>query len=158
MKTSLMVVCLSVMVGLSLAGCDRDPKNQAELQKDVAEAQREGAEDVADAQREASEEIAEAQRDTNVTASIDPMNPNNAAGATNADAIHESAEQRYKVEEAEAEAALKVAKERCDAYGGDQRQSCIDTAQAEHDAKMQSAKSRREMAMQDADRVDQPRL
>ena len=58
------------------------------------------------------------------------------------------------IREAEIEAAYKIAKQRCDAYGGDEKKACLDRADNEREAALNVAKGQRDQIQMDAGSVN----
>jgi hypothetical protein len=96
------------LLALGATGCQRH-EAPAETQEDVAKAQAEGQHEAAEARHDAVESTMDAQKDVN---------------EAKAELGREAADGRHDIVVAEAEAAHKVAIERCEAMTGDPRTDC----------------------------------
>jgi len=115
MKARLLSTVLFCVVAGSI-GCHR-AERPAEVRHDVSEAQRDANKEIADARKDAQDKVADARRDVRNEMS-------DATGKVN-DASREVAMARIDGE-------LKVAKERCEAFSGDEQKSCKDAADAQY--------------------------
>ena len=141
----------------AMAACSESPQETA---SDVAEAKLEAAKDVAQANSDATQRVADAQAKLDVAAA-----EGQAAMQSNADAVsvdlnaaradmtREQAQANYDLSVVNAEAELKVAKERCDALEGDQKKLCVDTAGAMRDSAVAMAKSTLNSYIEAADKL-----
>jgi hypothetical protein len=106
---------------LLVTGCNR-AETPAEVRQDVAEAHREGAEQVAEARADLAQDRADAGQ-----------------------AFNEStAENRYVLQLAKADADRKVALEQCEALSGSPQEACKELAEEKHELRMAEAERLRE--------------
>lgn len=118
MKLSSTCIALILPLAFATAACKKG-ESPADTRSDVSEAQAEGAREVGDARSDAANDP---------SMGSDPME---VAAAT------------YRIEKEQAEAAHEVAKERCDSQTGEMKDSCLETAHAEYDAKLEAAEQKR---------------
>lgn len=135
----LKALCALVAAALALSACNKS-EAPAEVQHDVATAQAEGQRDVADARADAKEDNADA--DKNVADAI-ADNDSADVGDQARDANETAAKGDSKVRIAQAEAAHKVATEKCESLSGASQKDCKDRADAELDQAKQAAKALR---------------
>jgi len=105
---------------LLMTGCNR-AESPSEVREDVAEAQQEGAEDVAEKQADLAKDRADS-----------------------GDVINEStAENRYELLVAQADAERKVALEQCEALSGSAQVACKESADAQYELSKAEAERQR---------------
>jgi len=123
------VFWLMAATALAIAGCNK-AESPADVRHDVADAQAEAQRDVADARADAQQDMADARQD------VEQARANDDAGDMSGDmsrgdvadqaqqANEEAAQGEYRVAVAQAEAAHKVATEKCDAMSGAAQEDC----------------------------------
>jgi hypothetical protein len=120
----LKALCALVAAAFAMSACNKS-ETPAEVQHDVAAAQAEGERDVADARADAKE--AQADADKNVADAVaDRDDDEVAAQAHDANETADKGKSRIMI--AQAEAAHKVAVEKCDALTGAPQKECKDDA------------------------------
>jgi hypothetical protein len=131
-----------VAAALALAGCNK-AESPAEVQHDVTTAQADAQRDVADARADARENMADANKDV-----ADAAADHDAADVADQakDANQTAAMGDYKITVAQAEAAHKVATQKCEGLSGSAQQDCKDRADNELDHAKKQAEQRREGA------------
>jgi hypothetical protein len=133
------VVSALVAAAFALTACNKS-ETPAEVQHDVATAQAEGERDVADARADAKEANADA--DKNVADAIADHDANEVAEqAHDANETADTGKSRIMI--AQAEAAHKVAVEKCDALTGASQKECKDDADKTLDRAKQAAEANR---------------
>jgi hypothetical protein len=135
--TTLMILAAT---GLALGGCNK-AENPSEVRQDIAEAQAEGNSDVADARAEAQKDSIEAESD--VTKAVANHNINDAIDESH-EASKVAAKGDARIQLAQAEAAHKVATEKCELVSGDAQKDCKARADADFDNAKQHAEMSRE--------------
>jgi hypothetical protein len=136
----LKVVCALAVAVFALSACNKKSETSAEVQRDVAKAQAEGQRDVADAQADAKEANADA--DKNVAEAIADHKEDNVAKA--AHEANETADKgKEKIMIAQAEAAHKVAVEKCEGLQGAPQKECKDDADKTLEHEKEAAKANR---------------
>lgn len=120
MKLSASCLALILPLAVMTGACRKGPESTSETRSDVAAAQTEGSREVRDAHRDA------------VSDPSMGSDPQETAAAT------------FRIEKEQAEAAHEVARERCDAQTGDAKDSCLEAARAEYEAKLAAAEQKRE--------------
>jgi hypothetical protein len=135
----LKVLCALVAAAFALSACNKS-ETPAEVQQDVAKAEAEGQRDVADASADAKE--ANAAADKNVADAIADHDAEDVAEQAH-DANETADEGKAKIRIAQAEAAHKVAVEKCDALTGAQQKECKDDADETLDQAREAAKANR---------------
>jgi flagellar hook-basal body complex protein FliE len=118
-------LAMASLLSLAAAGCERN-SSPAETNAAVAKAQASGEKDVAEARHDAINSTMDAQKDAN---------------KANEQLAHESAQANRDVALAEADAAYKVAIEKCQSLTGDERIACTKQADANLAAQKADAKS-----------------
>jgi len=140
MKTTTLMIIAAT--GLALGGCNK-AETPAEVQQDVAKAQAEGNRDVADVRADAQKDSIDAGAD--VTKAAADHNVNDVIDqAHEADKVAAKGDARIQL--AQAEAAHKVAIEKCEAISGEAQKECKDRA----DAGLDTAKKHEEMSREAA--------
>ena len=119
----LKALCALAAAAFALTACNKS-ETPAEVQHDVATAQAEGQRDVADARSDAKEANADA--DKNVADAIADHDADDVANQAH-DANETADKGKSKIMIAQAEAAHKVAVEKCDALTGARRRSARTT-------------------------------
>lgn len=135
----LKALCVLTAAAFALSACNKS-ETPAEVQHDVSTAQAEGQRDVADARSDAKEANADA--DKNVADAIADHDTDDVADQAH-DANETADEGKSKIVIAQAEAAHKVAVEKCDALTGTSQKECRDDADATLDQAKQAAKTNR---------------
>jgi hypothetical protein len=135
--TSLMMIAVT---GLALCACNK-AESPADVRHDVAEATAEGNRDVAEARAEAQKDSIDAE--TDVTKAVADHQVADALNKSH-EADQVAAKGDAKIQLAQAEAAHKVEIEKCEAFTGDARQHCKESADANLDAAKEHAEMRRE--------------
>lgn len=127
----LQVVCALAAAVFALSACNKH-ETSAEVQRDVAKAKAEGERKVADARADAQEANADA--DKNVAEAIADHKEDKVSEAAH-DANETADKGKQKIMIAQAEAAHKVAMEKCEALSGAPQKECKDDADKtlEHD-------------------------
>lgn len=120
----LKALCALVAAAFAMTACNKS-ETPAEVQHDVATAQAEGDRDVADARADAKEAQADADKDV-ADAVADHDDDDVAAQAHDANETADKGKSRIMI--AQAEAAHKVAVEKCDALTGAPQKECKDDA------------------------------
>jgi hypothetical protein len=135
----LKALCALVAAAFAMTACNKS-ETPAEVQHDVATAQAEGERDVADARADAKEANADA--DQNVAdAVVDHDDDAIAAQAHDANETADKGKSRIRI--AQAEAAHKVAVEKCDALTGAAQKECKDDADETLDQAKEAAEANR---------------
>ena len=132
----LKTLCVLVAAGFALTACNKS-ETPAEVQHDVAKAQAEGQRDVADARADAKEANADA--DKNVADALADQDADDVADQAH-DANETADEGNARIRLAQAEAAHRVAVEKCDALTGASQQECKDDADKTLDQATEAAK------------------
>ena len=135
----LKTLCALIAASFALSACNKS-ETPAEVQHDVATAQAEGQRDVADARADAKENNADA--DKNVADAIADNDGDDVVDQAR-DANEAAAKGDANVRVAQAEAAHKVANEKCESLTGASQKDCKDRADAELDQAKQAAKALR---------------
>jgi nitrogen regulatory protein PII len=135
----LKALCALTAAAFVLSACSKS-ESPAEVQHDVATAQAEGQRDVTDARSDAKEANADA--DKNVADAIADHDADDVAEQAH-DANETADKGKSKIMIAQAEAAHKVAVEKCDALTGASQKECKDDADATLDEAKQTAKANR---------------
>ena len=135
----LKVLCALAAAAFALTACNKS-ETPADVQHDVATAQAEGQRDVADARSDAKEANADA--DKNVADAIADNDADDVAEQAH-DANETADEGKSRIVIAQAEAAHKVAVEKCDALTGASQQECKDDADARLDQAKEATKTSR---------------
>ena len=133
----LKILCTLVAAAFALTACNKS-ETPAEVQRDVATAQAEGQRDVADARADAKEANADA--DKNVADAIADHDADDVAEQAH-DANETADKGKSRIMIAQAEAAHRVAVEKCDALTGASQQECKDDADKTLDQAKQAAKA-----------------
>jgi hypothetical protein len=120
----LKALCALVAAAFAMSACNKS-ETPAEVQHDVAAAQAEGERDVADARADAKE--AQADADKNVADAVADRDDDDVAARAH-DANETADEGKSRIMIAQAEAAHKVAVEKCDALTGAPQKECKDDA------------------------------
>ena len=120
----LTVVCALAAAVFALSACNKH-ETSAEVQRDVEKAKAEGQRDVADARADVKEANADADRD--VAKAIADHDENDVSKAAH-DANETADKGKAKIMIAQAEAAHKVAVEKCEALSGAPQKECKDDA------------------------------
>ena len=120
----LKTLCALIAAAFALTACNKS-ETPAEVQHDVAKAQAEGQRDVADARADAKEANADADKDV-ADAVADHDADSVAEQAHDANETADKGQSRIVI--AQAEAAHKVAVEKCDALTGASQKECKDDA------------------------------
>jgi hypothetical protein len=135
----LKALCSLIAAAFALTACNK-AETPAEVQRDVAKAQAEGQRDVAEARADAKEAAADA--DKNVADAI--ADHDDDAVAKQAHDANETADEgKSNIMIAQAEAAHKVAVEKCDALTGAAQKECKDDADETLDQAKDAAKANR---------------
>jgi hypothetical protein len=135
----LKALCALVAAAFAMTACNKS-ETPAEVQHDVATAQAEGERDVADARADAKE--AQADADKNVADAVaDHDDDDVAAQAHDANETADKGKSRIMI--AKAEAAHKVAVEKCDALTGAPQKECKDDADKTLDQAKEAAEVNR---------------
>jgi hypothetical protein len=132
-------LCALVAAAFALTACNKS-ETPAEVQHDVARAQAEGQRDVADARADAKEANADA--DKNVADAIGDHDADDVAAQAH-DANETADKGNARIMIAQAEAAHKVAVEKCDALTGASQKECKDDADKTLDQAKQATKTNR---------------
>jgi hypothetical protein len=135
----LKALCALFAAALALTACKK-AETPAEVQHDVATAQAEGQRDVADARADAKEAAADA--DKNVADAIADHDAGDVAEQAH-DANETADKGKSKIMIAQAEAAHKVAVEKCDALTDAAQKECKDDADKTLDQAKEAAKTNR---------------
>lgn len=135
----LKALCALVAAAFAMTACNKS-ETPAEVQHDVATAQAEGDRDVADARADAKEAQADADKDV-ADAVADHDDDDVAAQAHDANETADKGKSRIMI--AQAEAAHKVAVEKCDALTGAPQKECKDDADKTLDQAKDAAKANR---------------
>jgi hypothetical protein len=135
----LKALCALVAAAFALTACNKS-ETPAEVQHDVATAQAEGERDVADARADAKEAAADA--DKNVADAIADQDADDVAAEAH-DANETADKGKANIRIAQAEAAHKVAVEKCDALTGAAQKECKDDADETLDQAKEAAKANR---------------
>jgi hypothetical protein len=133
----LRILCTLVAAACALTACNK-AETPAEVQRDVATAEAEGQRDVADARADAKEANADA--DKNVADAIADNDADDVAEQAH-DANETADKGKSRIMIAQAEAAHKVAVEKCDALTGASEKECKDDADKTLDQAKQAAKT-----------------
>jgi len=136
----LQVVCALAAAVFALSACTKKAETSAEVQRDVSKAQAEGQRDVADAQADVKEANADADRD--VAKAIADHDQDDVSKAAH-DANETADKGKAKIMLAEAEAAHKVAVEKCEALSGAPQKECKDDADKTLEHEKEAAKANR---------------
>ena len=134
----LQVVCALAAAVFALSACTKKSETSAEVQRDVAKAQAEGQRDVADARADVQEANADADRD--VAQAIGDHDQDGVAKAAH-DANETADKGKSKIMLAQAEAAHKVAVEKCEALSGAPQKECKDDADKTLEHEKEAAKA-----------------
>ena len=134
----LQVVCALAAAVFALSACNKKSETAAEVQRDVAKAQAEGQRDVADARADVQEANADADR--HVAKAIGDHNQDDVAKAAH-DANETADKGKAKIRLAQAEAAHKVAVEKCEALSGAPQKECKDDADKTLEHEKEAAKA-----------------
>jgi hypothetical protein len=130
------------VTGMMLGGCNKADA-PADVREDVAKAQAEGNRDVADTRADAQKDSIDAE--TDVTKAVADHNVNDAINqAQEADEV--AAKGDAKIQLAQAEAAHRVAIEKCEAISGEAQKECKVRANADLDTAKQQTEMSREAA------------
>jgi len=121
-------------------GCNK-AESPAEVQHDVTTAQAEGQKDVADARADAREDVADANKDVADAAADNDAKDMADQSKDAADAANKG---DYKIQVAQAEAAHKVAAQKCEALSGDAQKDCKNRADSELNHAKRQAEQRRD--------------
>lgn len=135
----LKALCALAAAAFVLSACNKS-ETPAEVQHDVATAQAEGQRDVADARSDAKEANADA--DKNVADAIADNDADDVADQAH-DANETAEKGDAKIRLAQAEAAHKVAVEKCDALTGAAEKECKDDADTRLDQVKEATKANR---------------
>jgi hypothetical protein len=135
----LKVLCALVAAAFAMTACNKS-ETPAEVQHDVAKAQAEGERDVADARADAKE--AQADADKNVADAVADHDDDDVAAQAH-DANETADEGKSRIMIAKAEAAHKVAVEKCDALTGAPQKECKDDADKTLDQAKEAAEANR---------------
>lgn len=135
----LKVLCALIAAALAMSACNKS-ETSAEVQRDVAKAQAEGQRDVADARADAKEATADADR--NVAEAIADHEEDKVAEAAH-DANETADKGKSKIMIAQAEAAHKVAVEKCEALSGAPQKECKDDADKTLEQEKEAAQANR---------------
>lgn len=135
----LKVLCALIAAALAMSACNKS-ETSAEVQRDVAKAQAEGQRDVADARADAKEATADADR--NVAEAIADHKEDKVAEAAH-DANETADKGKSKIMIAQAEAAHKVAVEKCEALSGAPQKECKDDADKTLEQEKEAAQANR---------------
>jgi len=135
----LKTLCALIAAASALTACNKS-ETQAEVQHDVAKAQAEGQRDVADARADAKEENADA--DKNVADAAADHDADDVAEQAR-DANETADKGNSKIVVAQAEAAHKVAVEKCESLTGAPQKECKDDADETLDQAKEAAKANR---------------
>ena len=133
----LKVLCALAAAVFALSACNKH-ENAAEVQRDVAKAQAEGQRDVADARADVKEANADADREV---ANAITDHDADAVAKTAHDANETADQGKSKIMIAQAEAAHKVAVEKCEALAGAQQRECKDSADKTLEQEKDAAKA-----------------
>jgi len=133
----LTVICALVAATFALGACKK-AESPAEVQRDVAKAEAEGHRDVADARADVKEANADADRD--VAKAIADHDQDNVAKAAH-DANVTADKGKAKIMLAQAEAAHKVAIEKCEGMSGAPQKECKDDADKTLEQQKDAAKA-----------------
>jgi hypothetical protein len=135
----LQVFCALAAAAFALSACNKS-ETSAEAQRDVAKAQAEGQRDVADARADAKEANADA--DKNVADAVADHDEDDVAKAAH-DANETADKGKANIMIAQAEAAHKVAVEKCEALSGAPQKECKDDADKTLEQEKDAAKAYR---------------
>jgi hypothetical protein len=135
----LKALCALVAAAFAMTACNKS-ETPAEVQHDVATAQAEGERDVADARADAKEADADANKNV-ADAIADDDDDDVAAQAHDANETADEGKSRIRI--AQAEAAHKVAVEKCDALTGAAQKECKDDADETLEQTKEAAKVNR---------------
>jgi hypothetical protein len=135
----LKALCALFAAAFALTACNKS-ETTAEVQRDVAKAEAQGERDVADARADARE--AQADADKNVADAIADRDADGVAGQAQ-DANETADESQSRIRIAQAEAAHRVAVEKCDALTGAAQEECKDDADETLDQAKEAAKANR---------------
>src|SRR5687767_6255752 len=139
LRMHLKALCALVAAAFALTACNKS-ETPAEVQHDVASAQAEAQRDVADATADAKE--ANAAADKNVADAIADNEADDVTEqARHANETADKGDERIMI--AKAEAAHKVAVEKCDALTGAAQEECKDDAEKTLDQAKEAAKVNR---------------
>jgi hypothetical protein len=136
---NIQAICALVAAAFLLTACNK-AETPAEVQRDVAKAQAEGQRDVADARADAKEANADA--DKNVADAIADRDADDVADQAH-DANETADKGQSNIRIAQAEAAHRVAVEKCDALTGAAQKECKDDADKTLDQAKDAAKANR---------------
>lgn len=135
----LKTLCAVAAATFALTACNKS-ETPAEVQHDVATAQAEGQRDVADARADAKEAVADA--DKNVADAVADNDADDVAAQAH-DANEAADKGKSKIMIAQAEAAHKVAVEKCEALTATPQKECKDDADKTLDQVKETAKANR---------------
>ena len=135
----LKILCTLFAAAFALTACNKS-ETPAEVQHDVAAAQAEGERDVADARADAKEANADADKD--VADAIADRDDDEVADQAH-DANETADKGKSNIVLAQAEAAHRVAVEKCDALTGAAQKECKDDADKTLDQAKDAAKANR---------------
>lgn len=144
------LIPLAAVAVLMLTGCKETASDTA---NDVADARQEAAQDNSEAQQAANAEIADANADVaNAQETYDEKSDDTRKKLTVAEseAMIKTAQADYDVSKVEAEGRDKIAKEKCDALSGADKDSCNHIAEATLVAEISSAAAVRDALLLDA--------
>ena len=133
----LTVVCALAAAVFALSACNKH-ETEAEVQRDVAKAKAEGDRSVADARADVQEANADADR--NVAKAIADHDESDVSKAAH-DANETADKGKAKIMLAQAEAAHKVAVEKCEALSGAPQKECKDDADKTLEHEKEAAKA-----------------
>ncbi|MDO9319814.1 MAG: hypothetical protein Q7V56_16685 [Gammaproteobacteria bacterium] len=146
------IIPITAIAFLTLTGCQETPSETAE---DVAEAREDAAQDITSTRQDANQTVNNAQRDV-VDARQDLVrtdrNAVNEVTEAEAEVMIKTAHANYDVIKAEAEGRNEVAKERCGAFTGASKDSCVSEAEMTLASSMAAATSDRDAALLAAER------
>lgn len=134
-------VTILIVLAVALGACRESPRDTAE---DVAEARQEGAQEVQEAREDRAEAYVDAERD-------DGRFDASSMGRTPEE---QRADADFDLAKAEAQSALDVRLEQCDAMEGDAADRCEQEAEATYDKAVAEAELRRTNALKTAGRGD----
>ena len=144
------MIPIAAFAALMLTGCQETSSDTA---KDVAEARQDAAEDSAEARHDANDDVAQAD---DKVADAQQAYANADEGAlrkltkVESEAMIEKAKAAFDVASTEASGRHKVAKEKCGALTGVDKDACLSTADATLAAEQAAATASRDAALVDA--------
>ncbi len=148
------LIPIAIATALLFAGCQ---ESQSDTAKDVAEARTEARKDSNEARQDASESAQEANKDV-AQAGQTYGEKTDAARANlteaEADAMRVNARSAYDIAVTDADGRHEIAKQKCDALTGTDKDACVSAADAALAADKANAEANRDATLASADRTN----